>query len=665
MSGASPERRRTGWGFWGRTPERENAEPAPQDGRAFTSLFGGVIEAPPPPLPPPQAVSAPPPPPPQTQRRVVDPVAYLVPQELERTPSAPLRVLAIGSCLLEDLFAPGRGQNPGVETDFVLAGFASELPAEPPSEIAAYDCQVLQMALRTLLPDALLGEVAAADAARQAAIFAGSVARMRQFFQAAMRWNVAHGTTTFVLNFMQPQFNRSGRFHPRFSLANPPYYVSRLNEEIESLAGEYRNCHVLDLDSIAASFGRRFVQDDLMTSTNHNARLMPHARIDGRIEHVGALVDHYEVQPNGVMRAAVMAELRAMMRTLRQQDAVKLVVVDLDDTLWKGVSGDSADIGPHMVEGWPLAVMESLLIARARGIMLAILSKNDETRIRAIWDKIFGGKMKLEYFAAVRINWRPKHENMQEILNAMGLLARSVLFIDDNPAERAQMQAAFPDLRMLDGNPFLWRRILLLAPEMQVAQVTAEGAQRTAMMQAQMLREAERSQLSPEDFAKQQDVRVQLSALRGAADVRFARVLELINKTNQFNTTGKRWTAPECEAFLAEGGVFAVFEVQDRYTPYGLVGVVVVKGGTIQQWVMSCRVIGLGVEQAVMQALVAWCRGAGQAVVSAVLNKTEVNRPCWQLFAAAGFKERLGGWMLEANAAPGGSPYVALEAALG
>ena len=88
-------------------------------------------------------------------------------------------------------------------------------------------------------------------------------------------------------------------------------------------------------------------------------------------------------------------------------------------------------------------------------------------------NKIFGGKMKLEYFAAVRINWRPKHENMQEILNAMGLLARSVLFIDDNPAERAQMQAAFPDLRMLDGNPFLWRRILLLAPEMQVAQVTA------------------------------------------------------------------------------------------------------------------------------------------------------------------------------------------------
>jgi FkbH-like protein len=594
----------------------------------------------------------------------VDQIAFLAPGDLSRTAPEPLRLLAVGSCLLQDLFGEAGHDTNGVTVDFLLSGFSANMPSPPKAGADSYDCQVLQLALRPLLPDALLAELAAATPTRQEAIFRQSIAMMGRYFQAAIGSSLVPGLPTFVINFPQPQFNRMSRFTPRFSLGNLEYYVMRLNEELERLARGQPNCYVLDLDRIAASFGRRFVQDDLVLGTNHSARLKPHARVDGRMEPVGPVSNIYDVQPNGVMRAAVFAELRAMMRTIRQIDSVKLVAVDLDDTLWRGVSGDSSDIGPHMIEGYPMGLIEALHVLKARGILLAIVSKNDETRIRQIWGEIFGRRLKLDDFAAVRINWRPKRENMREILAAVNLLPRNVLFIDDNPAERAQMTAAFPDIRVLGGNPFVWRRILLLAPEMQVVSVTAESAQRTEMVQAQVQREAERATLTAEEFAQQQNVRLQLSLLRSVEDVRFARVLELINKTNQFNTTGVRWTADGCAAFLRDGGVFAVYDVQDRYTPYGLVGVVMVRAGEIQQWVMSCRVFGLGVEQAVMQALVTWLREQGAERVRAVLTTTDANQPCRGLFAAAGFHEIESGWVLDAGTPVAGSRFVSVEAAL-
>src|SRR6266853_747201 len=103
------------------------------------------------------------------------------------------------------------------------------------------------------------------------------------------------------------------------------------------------------------------------------------------------------------------------------------------------------------------------------------------------------------------------------------------------------IKAAFPDMRVLGPNPYLWRRILLWSPETQVATVTAESAARTEMVQKQVEREGQRKRLSREDFLGSLEVGASLSEIASTNDARFARALELINKTNQFNTTGKRW----------------------------------------------------------------------------------------------------------------------------
>ena len=675
----SVQRSRGLWGFFRRNGREavlsrlDSAARLPQPA-AFQALFGntGLADMLSPEAVPPARVPEarlPPPPAPAQEvapealpgRARISASAYTAPDDLTRTPLKPLRVLAIGSCFLNDLLwsLPA-----SIQRDFVLAGEIARFPAEPPGDMAGYDCQIIQMPLRVIIRDMMFNNLAYDDKQGFAKAFETARKAVRQHLECRLKWNASHGTLTFVLNFMEPQFNVMGRFHSRFDLRNIGYFVSRLNEEIEAVCQERSNVHVLDVDKLAASFGRRYVQDDSITTFNHNTGLSPNMRSDGRMQDPGPLSDTYELTPGADFRTAVLDEISAMYRTARQIDSVKLVVVDLDDTLWKGVAGDASDVGPHMVEGWPLGFMEALHTVRKRGVLLAIISKNDEARIRSIWKSILGAYIKLDDFAAIRINWESKVENMRAILKGVNLLPRNVVFIDDNPKERAQMEGAFPDMRVIGSNPFVLRRILLLAPEMQVTHITEESANRTAMIQSQAVRETEKAALTPEEFAQQQNVCIEMFAIRDTTHAKFPRALELINKTNQFNTTGRRWTAAEIQAFLSEGGSLAAWQVEDRYTPYGLVGVVILKGGHIAQWVMSCRVIGMGVEQAVMHALVTNLRAHGAQAIRADLIATNVNQPCQSLYSSSGFEADGDAWLLDPARMPAEPQFVTVRADL-
>ena len=123
------------------------------------------------------------------------------------------------------------------------------------------------------------------------------------------------------------------------------------------------------------------------------------------------------------------------------------------------------------------------------------------------------------------------------------------------------------------------------------------------MVRAQVRREHASRRLSREEFLSSLDLKVHLTRVQGPGDFRFPRAFELLNKTNQFNTTGRRWTTEEIVHGLATGMEIYAFDVADTYTKYGLVGVVIVSGTTVEQFVMSCRVVGLDVELAVVAVL--------------------------------------------------------------
>lgn len=129
----------------------------------------------------------------------------------------------------------------------------------------------------------------------------------------------------------------------------------------------------------------------------------------------------------------------------------------------------------------------------------------------------------------------------------------------------------------------------------------------------------------------------------------------LINKTNQFNTTGKRWTEDEARSYLSNGGVWWAFEVQDRFTRYGLVGLLAERDGVIEQFVMSCRVFGLDVELAVLRHI---SNLRGQAL-SGLVVETERNGPGRTVFEKAGWIRDGSRWTAAASA--GRLPHIDLQ----
>jgi FkbH-like protein len=565
---------------------------------------------------------------------------FRCPADLSVSPSIPKRVMVIGSCLVGGWPGVIERLPNGTTCDLETFNNASALPDAMPHPPAEYGFQLIQIPLRAVLPEGAYFRMSYADVDGYKQLFDATRANLLRHLEAAMRWNTEYGLLTFVSNFLLPQQNPMGRLLPRYDLRNQVYFIEKLNEALAEELASYRNAFLFDFDQLVGTLGRRWFQDDVLWHGNHGGSLGngPYELDRNRLEPPDPPTDLYPERVGPYITAA-WNELLAMYRTVRQTDQVKLVVVDIDDTLWRGVAAEGGSNQGEMLEGWPLGVAEALGYLKRRGILLGLLSKNDEARVSEIWSRTFGPRLSMDDFAVRAINWKPKAENLEHMLADVNLLPRSVLYIDDNPVERASVTAAFPGIRAIGPTPYLWRRILLWAPELQVAQVTAESAARTDMVRAQTERETQRRSVSREEFLAQLGLKVRLFEITDTAHPQFPRALELINKTNQFNTTTRRWTLEECEAGFRAGLRFYAFEAEDRYTPYGTIGVIIARGTEIAQFVMSCRVLGMDVEIAALAQVMKLQGGLGPAEFGAPLIPTEANGPCRDLYARAGFQQ--------------------------
>ena len=326
---------------------------------------------------------------------------------------------------------------------------------------------------------------------------------------------------------------------------------------------------------------------------------------------------------------ALLYEIVAMWRTTRQMDAVKLVAVDLDDTLWRGIAAEGT-LG--ILEGWPMGFMESLVLLKKRGILLAIVSRNDEHFIQSNWNQIVQGQISLDDFVIRKINFGSKAQNLAEIIAAVNLLPRNVVMIDDNPAERAAIREQLPDVRVLGSHPYYLKRILLWAPETQRSVTSQESACKADLVRAQLQREDVRKTMSHEQFLQTLELAVSISIIRNANDVFLHRALELLNKTNQFNMTGARYTFEQCHQLLATGHQLHILHAEDRFTQYGLIGAAWVSHNCVEQFVVSCRALGLGVEDAFLANLSRELAVAKWTVVLGKLVPTDTNMACREVY---------------------------------
>jgi len=302
----------------------------------------------------------------------------------------------------------------------------------------------------------------------------------------------------------------------------------------------------------------------------------------------------------------------------------KCLVLDLDNTLWGGVVGDDGIeglvLGQGSAAGEAYSAFQSFAVSLAeRGIVLAVCSKNEEEVVEAVFARHPEMRLKRERVAALVANWDDKPSNLRRIAETLDLGLESFVFIDDNAAERAIVRRALPCVAVpeLPDDVAQYPSVIARAGYFEASTFTVED-------QARVRQYAENVRRS-DTLARATDMDAFLQSLKMTMETGaprredIARVTQLINKTNQFNLTTRRYKEPEVENLVQDPNVVILrFRLVDRFGDNGLIGVIIARPhgaeqGTllIDTWLMSCRVLGRGVEAACLNVLVAAARRAG------------------------------------------------------
>jgi FkbH-like protein len=546
-----------------------------------------------------------------------------------REAKIPNKILVTGSCLTESWVHTLRSLHPNVEIRYIIFNNASDLEDIEKSILNEFKFQVAQIPIRSIVPDSILiSKMGNATEEEANSIFSECVERLKLNFDKVMKYNHELGLPVSILNFAVPQINPLGLMFPRYSLSNFVHFVEQLNVELAKMAMNEVNVTVIDFDSICSSLGKRYVLDDLTSFSNHGSFLGGSFTSDDiALSPYGVIADIFSPKVKEVVEA-IFNECVQCNEIAGSTDKIKLVIFDLDGTLWRGVPAEMEQLIPahRLSEGWPLGMVEAAAFLKKRGVLLAIASKNSRENVDLIWNYVYGAKFPMSNFAVVKVSWESKALAVEEILRETNLLPGNCLFVDDNPVERGLIKEAFPKIEVIDGPISTWRRALLWGAELQVPSITAESAKRTESIRAIAKRDEIKARVSKEEYLKSIDVKIDISIVETTHDFAFSRIFELLNKTNQFNSTGVRWSRNELDKFFAEGGVIVAATVSDKYTEYGLTGMFLCNGSCCVQMILSCRIFGLGVEQALFSRFIELSGDASSRTVA--FASTEKNGPC-------------------------------------
>ena len=332
----------------------------------------------------------------------------------------------------------------------------------------------------------------------------------------------------------------------------------------------------------------------------------------------------------------------------------KLIVCDLDETLWKGVIGEGAV--EHYIDRQRL-----LKRLQAKGVVLAINSKNDPKNLH--WD---GALLGPQDFVSTQVNWNSKVVNLQRIAAHLNLKSKDFVFIDDRPDEREMVRMAMPEVCVLDAtDPRTWRRL-----ECWVQALASEqDADRTELYRQKDAREGFLQQQSAavEDQGQLFEQLGLAVTVREAKKSDMKRVAELINRTNQFNTCGSRTSVQEVGSWLASSQHrILVVDCRDKFGTMGTISIAVVHSlpdrVEIPVFVLSCRVFGYGIERVVVNVVKRMALEAGLPVVGRYVE-TSHNEPCRKVYPDAGFGWDDGAWHWKGEGEIQDPPWLAISTA--
>lgn len=427
-------------------------------------------------------------------------------------------------------------------------------------------------------------------------------------------------------------------------------FLNRLNEKFYQYAGEHEGFYINDINYMSAAYGLDKWADPFYWHMYKYAMCMQ-------------AIPEFAHNLASIIKAVFGKNKKSL-------------VLDLDNTLWGGIVGDDGvenlEIGQETSMGQVYAEFQGYIKAQKDiGVMLNIDSKNEYDNAVAGLNHP-EGILKPEDFILIKANWEPKSKNIAEIADQMNILPDSLVFVDDNPAERDIVGTQVTGVSVPSiGTPEQYIRVLDHGRYFEVTTLSEDDRKRSDMYKANMERKQQQQSFG--------DYREYLLSLEMKGTVKpfeamyLARIAQLTNKSNQFNLTTRRYTQSDIERFAGSGDYITRYgKLEDKFGDNGVVSVVVGRKGSMEDvavyergqavsadaalllkdrgmdadkgrvlhlelWLMSCRVLKRDMEYAMMDSVVEACRACGIGTVMGYYYPTAKNAMVKDFYAAMGF----------------------------
>ncbi|MGE5648163.1 MAG: HAD-IIIC family phosphatase [Acidobacteriota bacterium] len=329
-----------------------------------------------------------------------------------------------------------------------------------------------------------------------------------------------------------------------------------------------------------------------------------------------------------------------------RRPAAKCLVLDLDNTLWGGVLGEAGPAGILCADtDYPANAyadfQRAVLALRARGILLAVASKNDEPLVEEAFRTRANMPLRREHISDWEVHWGPKPESLQRIAARLNIGLDSLVFLDDNPAEIDLMKMALPEVRAyrLPPRPEQFVEFLSQLEDFDQLEISAEDLRRAELYELRK-KQADMAAVATDLESFYRSLQTTVTA-EPAGPANFDRIVQLTGKTNQFNLTTRRHDKAAFTARLASGSELWAFRAADVHGDHGIIAVALLDFdkavATIDTLLMSCRVIGRTIETAILHFLECRALARGASAIQGEYLPTTKNTPAAGFYGQHGF----------------------------
>ena len=337
----------------------------------------------------------------------------------------------------------------------------------------------------------------------------------------------------------------------------------------------------------------------------------------------------------------------------------KCIVLDLDNTLWGGIIGedgfDNIKLGDDPIGRSFVEFQKRLLALNQRGIILAINSKNNFDDAIEVIRKHPNMILREDNFACMKINWNDKVVNLQKISQELNIGLDSFVFFDDDQINQEYVRSSLQDVLVVDlpKDSSQFSQIVTEMKEFDVVKITEEDVKRNDMYLGQKKRKELENEIGDfKEFLKQMNIEVNI---QNADSFSIPRISQLTLKTNQFNLTTRRYQEEEISAFASsKDRIVECAQVSDKFGDNGITGVYIVKKESNEEWIidtflLSCRIIGRGVEEIMLSQIIEKAKSLGVKRIKGEFISTSKNKPAENFYNSYGFKKIGDYWIFDTN----------------